>query len=315
MQFILTIFSSIALQRAGGDPSGWFVPNWTLQADQELSTAIGNGTTILSMTAPGACIEKEATAAASLARASNDYAAAIRDTHPKSYGFFASLPSLLDTREALTEIEYGLDVLGADGVIVFTRYGEDNHYLGHPDFKPIWEELDRRQAVVFVHPTHAVDKNLVNSHLPQPMFDYPHETGRAAMDMIVSGTLRSFPNVKVILSHAGGTLPWLINRPAAMLPHTPADIGLSTEEILGEARKFYYDTALSAAHDMLDLLYKIAEPEHVLFGCDFPNAPMPSILHFKEQFDSYRHGDQSHEDLTRSNALRILPRLAQRLAQ
>lgn len=88
----------IALKRAGGDASGWFVPDWTLQADQELSTAIGNGTTILSMTAPGACIEKEATAAASLARASNEYAAAIRNAHPKSYESFASLTSLLDTQ-------------------------------------------------------------------------------------------------------------------------------------------------------------------------------------------------------------------------
>lgn len=93
-------------------------------------------------------------------------------------------------------------------------------------------------------PTHAVDTNPVNSHLPQPMFDYPQETGRTAMDLITNGILRAYPEVKIILSHAGGTLPWLINRSAALLPHTPMDIGLSTEDILGEARKFYASSTL-----------------------------------------------------------------------
>ncbi|KAJ5563870.1 hypothetical protein N7513_000112 [Penicillium frequentans] len=304
-----------ALEKSGGDPSGWYIPEWSLEADQKLGTAIGNGTTILSMTAPGACIEKDAVAAAHLARASNEYAAAIRDAHPKSYGFFASLPSLLDTKASLDEIAYSLDILGADGVLLFTRYGKDNHYLGHPDLKPIWEELNRRQVVVFVHPTHAVDTKPVNSHLPQPMFDYPQETGRTAMDLITNGILRAYLEVKIILSHAGGTLPWLINRSAALLPHTPMDIGLSTEEILGEARKFYFDTALSASHDMLDLLYKIADPRHVLFGCDYPNAPVPSIQLFRERFDSYGHLEGAHAQVTRENALRILPRLKQRLSQ
>ncbi|KAJ5809141.1 uncharacterized protein N7503_001359 [Penicillium pulvis] len=197
-----------ALKKSGGDPSGWYIPEWSLEADQKLGNAIGNGTTILFMTAPGACIEKDVVAAAHLARASNEYAAAIRDAHPKYYGFFVLLPSLLDTKASLDEIAYSLDILGTDRVLLFTRYGIDNHYLGHPDLKPTWEELNRRQVVVFVHLTHAFDTNPVNSHLPQSMFNYPQETGRTAM---------------------------LINRSAALLPHTPMDIGLSTEEILGEA--------------------------------------------------------------------------------
>lgn len=267
------------------------------------------------MTAPGACIEKEPTAAAKLAREANEFAAAIRDAEPKSYGFFASLPSLLDTRESLEEIAHGLDVLKADGVILFTRYGEDNHYLGHPDFHPIWEELNRRKAVVFVHPTHAVDTNLVNKNLPQPMFDYPHESGRTAMDLITSGNLRRYPDVKIILSHAGGTLPYLINRAAGMLPYTPDDIGLSAQEIIDEAGKFYYDTALSTSHETLDLLYKVAGADHVLFGCDFPNAPVPSIHFFRDLFDTYKvDGSRDQVDVTRRNALKILSGLRERLA-
>lgn len=178
-----------ALQSAGGDPSGWTVPSWSLEADKSINASLGTGTTILSMTAPGTRIEKDPHAQAQLARAANSYAAQIRNGDPSHYGFFASLPDLLNTELSLKEIEYGLDTLSADGVILFTRYGDDNHYLGHPDFRPIWKELNRRKAVVFIHPTHAVDTNLVNRHLPSPMFDYPHETGRTAMDLILSDTL------------------------------------------------------------------------------------------------------------------------------
>lgn len=128
------------------------------------------------------------------------------------------------------------DVLHADGVTLFTRYGSDNHYLGNPGFKSIWAGLSRRQVVVFVHPTHPVESNLINKSMPQPMFDYPHETGRTAMDLIVNNTLRTYPGCKIILSHAGGTLPYLIHRPAALLPLPPFNIGKSTEEIIEEAR-------------------------------------------------------------------------------
>ncbi|KEF54215.1 uncharacterized protein A1O9_10011, partial [Exophiala aquamarina CBS 119918] len=114
------------------------------------------------------------------------------------YGFFASLLSLLHTELALKEIAHALDELHADGVIFFTRYGEDNHYLG--DFIPIWRELTRRKAVVFIRPIHAVDINLVNATLSQPMFEYAHETGRTAMELILSGRVDQVKDTKIILS-------------------------------------------------------------------------------------------------------------------
>jgi predicted TIM-barrel fold metal-dependent hydrolase len=97
--------------------------------------------------------------------------------------------------------------LKADGVTLFTRYGDGNYYLGHEKFKPIWDELDKRAAVVFIHPTHPVDITPVNKLLAQPIIDYPHETTRTAVDLIVSDTIRTHRNVKIILSHAGGTHP------------------------------------------------------------------------------------------------------------
>lgn len=288
----------IALRKAGGDPSGWTIPEWTLEADRAINKEIGVAKTILSVTAPGPSIEKDATAAAALARAVNEAGASIRDSSPTEYGFFASVPSLLDTELVLEEIAYAYDQLHADGVILLTRYGEDNHYLGHPDFCPIWVELNRRKAVVFVHPTHAVDTNLVNKHLPQPMFDYPHETGRTAMDLIVSDTLNSVaPDCKIILSHAGGTLPYLIYRPAGMLQHTPFTVNKSTEQIVEEASRFYFDLAISSNPLTLRLLLELAKPGHVFFGSDFPNAPSEGIKYFTENFERYELSEDKRREI------------------
>lgn len=230
----------------------------------------GIQTAILSITAPGACILK-GKASHDLARALNDQAAAIRDSNPSKFGFFATLPSILDTEATLKEIAYSLDELHADGVCLFTRYGEGNYYLGHKDIEPIWEELNRRKAVVFVHPTHPVDINKVNDRMPQPLIDYPHETTRTAMDMLLSGTKRKYPDTKVILSHAGGNLPYIIGRVAEPMSINVPGMsnmarGLTYDEIMDDFRSFYYDTALSASPAVLQLLLQQVPNEHILFG-------------------------------------------------
>lgn len=231
---------------------------------------LGVKTAILSCTAPGACI-LSGEACFNLARKLNEYAADLRNKHPENFGFFASLPSLLDTGAALAEITYAYDTLKADGVVIFTRYGEGNTYLGHPDLEPIWAELNRRKAVVFVHPTHPVDTNKVNAKLMQPMIDYTHETTRTAMDMIIQGTLRKHPDCKVILSHAGGALPYLIKRPANLMRNSPnfapnPVAGTTHDEIMQDLRSFYYDLALSTGPQVLDLLLKMIPHDHILYG-------------------------------------------------
>jgi 6-methylsalicylate decarboxylase len=259
--------------------------------------------------APGPSIEKDPTKAAALARELNDYLAKLRDDDPQGYGFFGSVPSLLDTEACLKEIAYVFDVLHADGVTLFTRYGSGNHNLGHTDFKPIWAELSCRKAVVFIHPSPPVDTNPINKSMPQPMFDYPHETGRTAMDLIVNNTLRTYPGCKIILSHAGGTLPYLIHRPAAMLPLPPFNIGKSTEEIIEEARLFYFDTALSANPITLKALFELAKPGHVMFGSDFPNAPKPSIEYFTKNLGDFELDEKTRREVYYEGALELFPRL------
>ena len=201
---------------------------------------------------------KDTKAQAALARRLNEYSAKLRDENGRAFGFFASLPDIRDSTAAIAEISYAFDYLKADGITLFTRYGPSNNYLGHPDLELIWAELNRRKAVVFIHPTHPVDTNKVNPRMPQPLIDYTHETTRTAVDMITSKTLRKYPNVKVILSHAGGSLPYLLQR-----------IGMLAEdldEMHDLFRRFYFDVALSTSDHVLKTLFNIVPHDHILYG-------------------------------------------------
>ncbi|TPX08549.1 uncharacterized protein E0L32_010036 [Thyridium curvatum] len=294
-----------AVLTSGGDPSGWEVPKWSPETDDAVHKKFGIATTVLSLTAPGACILKDPQAAADLARKTNEYAVKLRDENPKKYGFLAALPNLLDKELALKEIAYAYDVLKADGVTLFTRYGKDNHYLGHPDFKDIWAELNRRSAVILVHPTHPVDTSQV-SNLPQPVIRYPFETTTTALDMLHNKTVRNNPNCKIILSHAGGTLPFLIGRPASILPKGKEEL----DAFWDDARNFYYDTAVAGTENVLKILETFAKPGHILYGSDAPYAHDGIIEFHTTRLDEYKFQDPDMlRKINRENALALFPKL------
>lgn len=286
------------------------MPAWTLESDRTLCKSIGVHTAILSHTAPGPEVKSSPSEAASLSRELNKFSAKIRDDDPEHYGFFASIPSMLDTERCIAEIRYALNELRADGIILMTRYGSGNHYLGHPDLIPIWDELNLHKAVVFVHPTHAVDTSLVNSSLPQPMLDYPHETARTAMDLITTDRLREHArDCKIILSHGGGTLPMLVGRLAGLQPATTFG-NKSAEQIREEVAWFYFDTALCSAPEQLLALQEIAKAGHILFGSDFPNAPVSAIHHFTNQLDRTTYlSPMNSESINGGAARSLFPRL------
>lgn len=249
-----------------------------------------------------------------IARQSNEYGAQLRDSDPASFGFFAMIPDPLEhVQAAIEEIAYSLDVLKADGVCLLTRYGKGNAYLGHEEYQPLWDALDTRKAVVFIHPSQPADPNTVNPALPAPVIDFPHETCRAAVDLVVSNTLSSHPNCNIILSHSGGTLPYLAPRVAGILPMILKGMRLTpktTEQILNELKNFYFDVALGSDDLVLPLLTQFARPGHVLFGSDLPYAPRPTIDFFTGKLDEYEKG-LSKEDkfaIDQGNALRLFPR-------
>ena len=299
---------TIAYKANGGDPSGWTLPDWSISLSESFMKDSSIKTTIFSLTAPGTTV-LHGLPAAQLARHVNEYGAAIRDSNPSKFGFFAALPPLCDGIEpVLEEIRYALVNLKADGVTLYTRYGSDNHYLGHSDFRPVWAELNSHQAVVFIHPTHAADTRLVNPSLPQPMIDYPHETTRTAVDLIISGVVSEYSACKIILSHAGGTFPYLATRAATMLFDSKLSTK-STEEFWEDARTFYFDLALSGNEYTMGLLTKFAKPDHILFGSDFPYAPRNTIDIHTQELDRYQMSSDQSFEINRGNALSLFPRL------
>ncbi|KAJ5693042.1 amidohydrolase family protein [Penicillium macrosclerotiorum] len=300
-------FYAQAVEKAGGDPSGWPTPAWSPEASNSLMEKVGVTKAILSLTAPGAVIAPTDADRRALARKANEYAARLRDEDPARYGFFAALPSLLDVEGTLAEIRYSLDFLKSNGVTLFTRYGNGNQYLGDPAFKPIWAELNARKAVVFIHPTHPVDTTKVNPLLPQPAIDYPHETTRTAVDLIITNTKRSYPDCKVILSHAGGTLPFLISRLCTYPENSTATIaGKSPEEAMEDFRSFYFDLALSSSSAVLGLVLETIPHDHLLYGSDFPYAFVDKTLGFKQQLEKYSMDPELRDKIYFKNAQALL---------
>ena len=302
-QHIVPSFWADDLPAHGGDPSGWATPAWRVESALAFMDAVGTSTGILSLTAPSVKGWR-GHAKREMARRVNEYTAEVVSRHPTRFGHFATLP-LPDIEGALSEIGNAFDTLEADGVVLMSNY--DGVYLGDPVFEPVWAELDRRQAVVFIHPAMPMISHL--ARMPGPMLDYPFDTTRTAAQLVINGVVARHPNVKIILSHAGGFLPYAAFRVAAVAPMANQDLP-SAEGLLEQLRTFYFDTALSSP-SALPSLTAFAKPDRILFGSDFPYAPAAASAAFTAQQDaSPVLSAAQHAAINRSSALALFPRLA-----
>lgn len=275
-----------------GANSGWKftadAPAWTPDASLAFMDAMGISTAILSLPND---IESylPATTRRGFARVINTFCSQVAEEHPGRFGFFAHLPSPTDPDAALEEVAYALDVLGADGVTVTNVYGtgENARSLGDPVFEPLWAELDRRSAVVFLHGEQTPGRNPApNEFLPVPVVEVPNETYKAAADLVTSGRKRQFPNVRIILSHSGGSTPFLASRVAGLCAfHT--ECGLTADEIIADFRTFYYETALSGFETNLVALESFVPVEQILFGTDFPAVSPSAAAWYTRNVDAY----------------------------
>ncbi len=207
---------------------------------------------------------------------------------------------------SLAEIAYAYDELHADGIVLLSNaFGV---YLGNPALNPVWAELERRGAVVFVHPTFGAYPMLPGA--PAPVLDFTFDTTRTAVDLVLNGVIQRSPNVRIILSHAGGYLPYVAQRVAGAAPIPRPE--LTTEAVDADLRKFYFDTALSSNPITLRALLQYAEPGHVLFGSDFPFAPPEWSAALTRQLDEYPDYTPGQLDaIDRTSAETLFPRLKQ----
>lgn len=269
----------------------------------------GIATAILSLSTPGLRFIRDPAEARSMSRSVNDYAAHLHNQHPSRFGFFAALPSLHDTAACLEELAYAFDVLHADGVALLTSY--EGKYLGDSGFKPIWDALHAREAVVFIHPTmNLAEGQLTDPWIAPPLIDFPHETTRTAVHLILSNTIRDHPKCKIILSHGGGTLPYIATR-VAYLNADGHFSDKSAQEFMQEARGFWFDLALSAyEEEPIELLLGFAGRGKVLYGSDFPFDPEVNSgrqVKFLEGRAKMR-GEGGDLEMRRGNAEVLFPR-------
>jgi predicted TIM-barrel fold metal-dependent hydrolase len=290
------------LRRQGNTAGGLPIPDWSAEAALALMDARGVETAILSVSTPGVHLGNDAEARA-LARDVNEYAAAMARSHPARFGFFATL-CLPDVRGSLCELEHAFGALGADGVVLLANHR--SIYLGDKSFDPLFEELNRRKAVVFVHPS------LVPGLEPLPgvptfVVDFLLDTTRAAILLSRSGTLDRYPDLKIILAHAGGIVPYAAYRMSAA-----ASSSGNPFDGIARLKRFYFDTALSASPTALPSLLAFAEPDHVLFGSDFPYAPAPVVGAFTGMYEAFAMTESQRRSIDRGAAEQLLPRLQEK---
>ncbi|KAH8587453.1 hypothetical protein B0O99DRAFT_665368 [Bisporella sp. PMI_857] len=309
----------VALSAAGGDPSGYPTPEWSLDAAVGLMNVVGNSIGILSISSPGVPIAGTGDAARQLARTLNqnlgDYST--NATYYSRIGFFGSLPDWQDVNGTIKEIDYlyGQQKLCA-GVVVFTTYG--GKLPGHPSFAPIWAKLQAYKALVFLHPALLdITPMFVGAGIPQPIIDYPLATTRAAVDLVITGTIQAYPDVDIILSHAGGTVPFVGSRVigSLILPAIASKASVNVTQAIADFKRFYYDIALSTSAAQLDGLLDFADSSKVLFGSDFPYAPQNAInaavFSYENFVASNSRGSKLGPEVLRSNAVNLLNKHSQ----
>lgn len=291
------------LRKAGIEEAGGReVPEWSPEGSAQAMSELAVGTAILSVSAPGTTFLPNPADAAGLARDLNEHLAAVVAAQPDRFGFFATVP-MPHVTESAEEAVRALDELHADGVILLAN--ASGVYLGQDGQADLFSVLNARCAVVFIHPA-DLPGPAVDGVLPFAT-DFLLDTARAAYLLVRNEVRRNYPDIKFILSHAGGFVPYASHRMAIGIL---SDTGRSLTDTLDDFAGFYFDTALSSTAAALPSLIAFAKPGHVTFGSDYPFAPIPVAKLFAAALQTYPALDtDAHAAIDRLNALRLFPRL------
>ncbi|MFB7031476.1 MULTISPECIES: amidohydrolase family protein [unclassified Streptomyces] len=290
------------LAKAGiADAGGRALPDWNPESALELMDLLGTATSILSVSTPGTGFLTAPAEAADLARRLNDHSAALVCDHPGRFGFFATLP-MPDAGASAAEAARALDELRADGVTLLAN--NRGTYLGVDGQDALWRTLNDRGAVVFIHPAELPAPPV--DGIPPFAADFLLDTTRAAYLLVRNGIPRRYPDIRFVLSHAGGFVPYSSHRMALTIAN---DTARSPLDVLDDFRSFHFDTALSSSPAALPTLLAFARPGHLLFGSDWPFAPTPAGQYFAGGLDGNVDA-ATLRAVNRTNAEALFPRLA-----
>jgi predicted TIM-barrel fold metal-dependent hydrolase len=274
--------------------------NWTPEQSLEDMDKAGTATSIVSPMPPHVGF-LPAPEAGKIARESNEWARQMATDHPGRFGVFAMLP-MPYVDESLKEIEYAFDTLKVDGVGMMTNYA--GKWLGYPDFAPVFEELNRRKAVVYTHPmSPACCVNVVQG-VPDSAVEWGTDTTRTLIKLIFSGASGRYGDVDFIFSHGGGVLTAVAERLRIQMVTTPPYKGKFTRDMVDhELNRFYYDTAQVSNEVTIQALAKLVGVSQIVFGSDFPyRTGAEHVAGLQARF-----GAEDLAAIDRANALRILP--------
>lgn len=310
-----------ALKTAGVDKTfGVDFPKWTVKTSFKKMKENGIKIAILSISTPGVYFKETEFPqgfSEELARTSNEIIAEKIKKYPESFGGFATIP-MLNPQAAIDELNYAFDTLHLNGVCLMTNYL--GKYLGNKFYEPFFKELNKRKAVVYIHPTDPGDDYDFEMGFPNALIEAPFDTTRAVTNLMYNGVLDRYPNIRYILSHGGGTIPYIAWRLAGIeygqkgkrtpLFRTFYDFLVNKEPTSGlrHLKNMYYDTAHVSGTNAVKSLQEFAGPEHIVFGTDLCISKLAPII----TKNLAKDGDFSEEDYAKmsyENCLKLFPNL------
>lgn len=307
VHYLPRAYREALLTHAGAERDRFPTPDWNPEMHLAFNEAMHIATAMLSVSSPHLNFGDDA-AARVLARQANEEGAEVARKYPGRFGLLASLP-LPDADGSIAEIAYALDTLQADGFTVPTN--ACGVYLGDPRLDPVFAALNQRRAVVVIHPTKPsrVPPN-VAERAPIPMMEFLFDTTRTVTNLILNRTLRRFPDIKLVVPHAGAFLPLLADRLFAFTTYLPPQES-DVPDVYAELRGLYYDMAGFCVPRQLSVLLGITGPENLLYGSDFPYTPQfgcQMLADMLEKTDLLSSDDR--RAVYHANALKLFPRLA-----
>ena len=276
---------------------------WTPQRAVEQMDKHGISTSIACLGNPGVWFG-DVQEARALMRMCNEYMAQLGQDFPGRFGAFAAL-ALPDVEGCLNEIAYAFDTLKMDGVHLLTSY--DDRWPGDPSFDPVFAELNRRKAVVFIHPTAPNCCGSLNTGAPPSILELPFDEARAVASLVFNGTVSKYPGIKFIFSHAGGPAPVLATR-MDQLMRNPRIAERVPEGVPATLKKLYFEVANSTVNpSSMAALLALSAPSQVLFGSDYPYVQMEKTV---SGLDRLGYGQDLLGAINRESALKLFPRFA-----
>ena len=310
-----------ALKEVGVDKTfGHDFPKWTVENSFKKMKQNGIKIAMQSISTPGVYFKDHQFPEGfpeKLARLTNDIIAENKKKYPDKLGGFATIP-MLNQEAAIEELKYALDTLKLDGVTLLTNY--NGKYLGHADFEVFFKELNKRKAVVYIHPTDPGDVFDYELGIPNALIEAPFDTTRAVTNLMFNGVLERYPAIRYILSHGGGTIPYIAWRLASIhygqngkrtpLFRTFYDFLVNREPTTGlkYLKNMYYDTAHVSGETAVRALQEFAGPDKLLFGTDLCISKLAPII-TKNLTNDGDFSEIEFNKMAYSNSLKLFPSL------